>query len=291
MGAAATARNCGVSPLLIGLTVVSLGTSAPELLVSAMAARSGNPALCIGNAIGSNITNIALVLGIAALITPMAIHPKIIRRELPLLIGATLLAGALMIDGDLSRLDGAVLLICFVSLLLWIVVEGLRDRSAAVNDDEIPQDLSNAKAIGWLVFGLVVLLVSSRGLVWGAIGIARHFEVNELIIGLTIVAFGTSLPELAATATAAHKNENELAIGNIVGSNLFNILGVLCLPGLIAPRRLFPEMMTRDYPVMLMVTVLLFVFAAMSKKVSRLHGALFVAIFLGYLGWLYLQSQ
>ncbi len=289
IGAAASARNFGVSPLLIGLTVVSLGTSAPELLVSAMAARNGSPALCIGNAIGSNITNIALVLGVAALIAPVAIHPKILRRELPLLIGATLLAGGLMLDGDLSRVDGAILLGGFVSLLGWIIIEGLRDRSANMNE-EIPDDLSTPVAIAWLVLGLVILLISSRGLVWGAVGIARHFEVSELIIGLTIVAFGTSLPELAATATAAHKNENELAIGNIVGSNLFNILGVLCLPGLIAPRRLLPQMMTRDYPVMLMVTVLLFAFALMSKKISRVSGGLFVAIFAAYIGWLYLHA-
>jgi cation:H+ antiporter len=291
VGSAATARNLGVSPLVIGLTLVGFGTSAPELLVSAMAAATDNAGLAIGNAIGSNITNVALVIGVTVMIRPLQVHSKVLRRELPLLIAAMAGALLLMLDGVLGRGDGIILLAGFFLLMGWIVREGLRegrengDALAEEFKEEIPEGMPMGRAAFWVVVGLVVLLGSSRLLVEGASSLARHFGVTDLVVGLTVVALGTSLPELAASVTAALKKEDDIAVGNIIGSNIFNLLSVLALPGIIAPGPFDPACLYRDFPVMIGVTVLMLVMArgfGERGRLSRMQGALLVAIFLAY---------
>jgi cation:H+ antiporter len=290
-GSAATARNLGVSPLVIGLTLVGFGTSAPELLVSAMAAATDNAGLAIGNAIGSNITNVALVIGVTVMIRPLQVHSKVLRRELPLLIAAMAGALLLMLDGVLGRGDGIILLAGFFLLMGWIVREGLRegrengDALAAEFKEEIPEGMPMGRAALWVIVGLVVLLGSARLLVEGASSLARHFGVTDLVVGLTVVALGTSLPELAASVTAALKKEDDIAVGNIIGSNIFNLLSVLALPGIIAPGPFDPACLYRDFPVMIGVTVLMLVMArgfGERGRLSRWQGALLVAIFLAY---------
>ena len=243
-GAAATARNFDVPPLIIGLTIVALGTSAPEMMVAGFAAYNGSPTMAIGNALGSNITNITLVLGIAALITPLDVHSRIIKKELPILLLATFMAMALMRDMTLSRFDGFVLLSLLFLLMWWITRQGIRNQTSdALTDEyieELPAEISTSKAVSWLVVGLILLIASSKVIVWGAVNVATDLGISELLIGLTVIAIGTSLPELAASITGALKNEHDIAIGNVVGSNLFNTLGVLAIPGLIQPSE-FPD--------------------------------------------------
>ena len=299
MGAASTARNLGVSPLLIGLTIVGFGTSAPEILVSAVAAWQGNPGLAIGNAIGSNITNIGLVLGITALIVPLSVHSGTVRRELPILIGATLIAWLLLSDGKLDFMDGMALLAGLVVLLASVVYLGIsgRDRKDPMEREyaaEIPTDMSMGVSLFWLFFGLIVLLISSRMLVWGAVDIAAYFGISDLVIGLTIVALGTSLPELAASVVSALKNEHDIAIGNVIGSNMFNLLAVLGLPGIIAPGPIDPAVISRDVPVMVGLTIALLLLAwgfRGSGRINRLEGALFLLAYLSYQGLLYFSVQ
>ncbi len=297
LGASAVARNYGISPLIIGMTILGFGTSAPEMLVSGMAAWGGNPTLGVGNALGSNIANIALVLGFTAIVAPMVVHSKVLKREFPLLFLVIALAGVLMIDNELSRVDGFILLSGVVVMLWWMVHLARQEQSAgkepleAEFDDEIPADMPTKKAFFWLILGLVLLVASSQLLVWGAVNVATHFGVSDLIIGLTIIAIGTSLPELAATVSAALKKEHEMAIGNIIGSNLFNILAVLALPGIIMPTVLAPEVMSRDFVVMVVLTVALFLMAYGFKgkdgQISRIEGAVLLASFVGYMVMLY----
>ncbi len=294
IGAAATARNLGVSPLIIGLTIVGIGTSAPEILVSAMAAWQGNPALGVGNALGSNITNIGLVLGATALITPLVVRSETLRREYPLMFAIMLFSLALLLDGDMSRLDGALLLAGLVLMVIWMVRLGLRRDHDPLQDEyeqEIPH-LSTARALAWLVFGLLLLLGSSRMLVWGAVDIAQAFGISDLIIGLTIVAIGTSLPELAASVMSALRGEPDIAIGNVIGSNMFNLLAVLGLPGLIHPTPLAPEVLNRDYVFMIGLSIALFAMAYGFRgdgRVNRLEGALLLGGYGAYLYVLYLN--
>ncbi|NOQ87979.1 MAG: calcium/sodium antiporter [Gammaproteobacteria bacterium] len=289
IGAAATARNFDVPPLIIGLTIVDFGTSAPEMMVAGFAAYEGSPALAIGNALGSNITNITLVLGVAALISPLDIHSRIIKKELPLLLFATLIALALMRDMTLSQLDGFILLSLLFLLMWWITCAGLRSPSdEALTDafiEELPANMSTSHALFWLLAGLILLTISSKVLVWGAVNIAIEFGVSELIIGLTIIAIGTSLPELAASITGALKNEHDIAIGNVVGSNLFNTLGVLAIPALISPGELQQDIMSRDMPVVLILTISLFVMAYGFRgqgRINRFEGSLLLSAFIAY---------
>lgn len=299
IGAAATARNLGVSPLLIGLTIVGFGTSAPEMLVSAMAALNGNPGLAIGNAIGSNITNIALILGITALVAPLQVHSGTLRREFPVLLLTTLIALALLWDGSLDRSDGAILLVGLLVMLAWVVWLGLTSRRAsepmaAEYAAEIPADLPMAKALWGLGVGIAVLLLSSRLLVWGAVDIAVYFGVSDLIIGLTIVALGTSLPELAASVASALKNEHDIAIGNVIGSNMFNLLAVLGIPGIIRPGAVEPAVLTRDFPVMIGLTIALMLMANGFRgagRINRLEGAVLVIVYGGYQSLLYFTAR
>ncbi len=301
LGAAATARNLGVSPLIIGLTVVGFGTSAPALLVSGVAAWQGNGGLAVGNAIGSNITNIALILGLTALICPLRVASQTLRREMPVLLGVMLVSLLLVSDGRLDFSDGLVLLGGLVLMLIWMTHLGLRDRNrvpdplVAEFSDEIPADMRLPVALGWLLLGLIVLLASSRLLVWGAVGIAEAIGVSDLVIGLTIVALGTSLPELAASVMSALKGEHDIAVGNVIGSNLFNLLGVLGLPGVIAPLDVSPSVLERDYPAMIGLTVLFLLmayrFRDRPRRINRIEGGLLLACYAAYQGLLYWQSQ
>jgi cation:H+ antiporter len=297
-GAAAIARNVGVSPLLIGLTIVGLGTSAPEILVSAMASIQGNTGLAIGNALGSNIANIALILGITALVAPLTVQSNILKREYPMLLAVCLLAMLLMLDGSLDRLDGTVLILALLLVLYGMVRIGIGSRKndpmKVDFDAEMPEDMPTGTAIAWFVLGLTLLLLSSRMLVWGAVNIAQAFGVSDLIIGLTIVALGTSLPELAAGITSAIKKEHDIAIGNIIGSNMYNLLAVLPMPGLIAPGSFSREVMTRDMPVMIGLTLLMFIMSYGFRKngrINRLEGLLLFTAFIAYQGMLFLGIQ
>ncbi|MDH3887101.1 MAG: calcium/sodium antiporter [Gammaproteobacteria bacterium] len=297
-GASALAYNLSVSPLVIGLTIVSLGTSAPEILVSAVASLQGNGGLAIGNALGSNIANIALILGITALVVPLGVHSRIVRRELPVLIGVMLLVLLLLLDGTLGRLDGVILLSGMVLMLIWMARVGIREKSShdPVSDefaDEVPTDMSMRTAGLWTVVGALSLLASSKILVWGAVSVAHSLGVSDLVIGLTIVALGTSLPELAACIMSALKNEPDIAIGNIVGSNIFNLLAVLALPGLISPIAVADEVLMRDYPVMACLTLAFLVMAYGFRgpgRISRIEGALLVLAFVGYQTLLYFSE-
>ena len=223
-GAAATARHFGMPALLIGMVIVGFGTSAPEMVVSALAAFQGNPGIALGNAYGSNITNIALILGTAALISPIAVHSQVLRKELPILTAMTVLAAWQIWDGDITRVDALVLLGVFGGLMGWTIRQGLQQKpdtlGGAVEQELAIRTLPVRRAFIWLFVGLVLLIVSSRILVWGAVEIARGFEVGDLIIGLTVVAVGTSLPELASSVIAARRGEHDIALGNILGSNL-----------------------------------------------------------------------
>jgi cation:H+ antiporter len=298
IGAASLARNLGVPPLLIGLTVVGFGTSAPEILVSTMAALQGNPGIGIGNAVGSNIANIALILGTTALIAPLTVRSDMLRREYPLLLVVSLLAFVLLLDGDLDRFDGIVLLVGLVISMLLLIRIGLQRRDhdplADELEAELPEDIATKAAIGWLLLGLAVLVLSSRMLVWGSVEVALAFGVSDLVIGLTIVAVGTSLPELAAAVMSALKNEHDLAIGNVVGSNIWNLLAVLGVPGLLAPGLIPPEVLSRDMLVMLALTLALFVMGRTLKNkgvINRVEGALLLSTFIAYQGWLIWQTQ
>jgi len=291
LGAASAARNFGISPLLIGLTIVGFGTSAPELLVSAIAASTGSAELCIGNAIGSNITNVALVLGAAAIVAPMNVKGTVLKRELPVLVFCMLLATGLMLDGDLGRIDGAVLGFSLFAMMGWVIWLGLRSENPdPVTDEDEPEKMSTLAASFWILVGLLLLLGSSRLLVWGAVDIARALDVSELVIGLSVVAFGTSLPELAASVMAARRGEHDLAVGNVIGSNMFNTLGVLAIPGLIQPHEVGVYVLRRDLPAMFGVTLLFFVmtrFFLRPSHVSRIEGGILVAAFFSYMLWVY----
>lgn len=294
-GASAIALNLNISPLVIGLTIVSLGTSAPEIIVSGMAAWQGNSGLAVGNAIGSNIFNIALVLGITALIVPLNIHSSIIRRELPVLLLVMGFAWMLLVDGMLGRMDGVLLLAGMAAMLGWATWVGLKTRAtpdpiATEFAEEMPTGIGIGRAFFLLATGALILLVSSRLLVWGSVSVAQAFGISDLVIGLTIVALGTSLPELAASVTSAIKHEHDIAIGNIVGSNIFNLLAVLGLPGLINPIRIDSMVLSRDYPVMLGLTLLLFAMAFGIKgpgRLSRAEGGLLLLAFVAYQTLLY----
>ena len=290
-GAAALAQNLGVSTLVIGLTIVGFGTSAPEILVSGMAALSGNAGLAIGNAIGSNIANIGLILGVTALIVPLAIASKTLQREYPIVVGVTMLSFLLVIDGELGFYVGLILLLLLFVVLfyMWkIASRGADEILAAEIEAEMPEEMPTNKAVMWLILGLTGLLIASRLLVWGAVGIAEALGVSDLVIGLTIVALGTSLPELAASIASALKNEPDLAIGNVLGSNLYNLMAVLSIPGLVAPGPVAAEVLTRDMPVMLALTLAIAGVAYSLKgthRISRVGGVLLLFAYFGYQGW------
>jgi cation:H+ antiporter len=288
-GAAATARNLGVAPLLIGLTVVAFATSAPEILVAVVAAVQEEPGLAFGNAIGSNIVNIGLVLGATALIRPIKLESATLRREMPALLAVSLLTVSLFLDQYLSYIDGLVMLTGLVIVMVWLARLGMRsaasDPIARDYEAEIPTDVSMTMAIVWLTVGLGTLLVGADLLVDGAIGIAKLLDVSEVVIGITIVALGTSLPELAVSVASALKGEYGLAIGNIVGSNIFNLLAVIGVAATIKPAALPPTVLSLHIFVMVAFTLVLF---AMTYdydgkgKLSRLEG---LALLLAYIAY------
>ncbi|MBO6519275.1 MAG: calcium/sodium antiporter [Rhodospirillales bacterium] len=292
-GAAATANHLSVPPLLIGMVIVGFGTSAPEMVVSALAASQGNPGLALGNAYGSNIANIALILGVTALVCPIAVQSQVIKKEIPLLIAVTALAAYQLVDGQLSRIDAVVLLAVFAALMGWSILQGLRGRGDPLGEEMEEQLGDNTMPLGravmWIVIGLVILVGSSRLLVWGAVEIASALGVSDLVIGLTIVAIGTSLPELASSLTAARKNEPDLAIGNVIGSNMFNTLAVVGIAGAIQPMAVAPEVLSRDMLVVGVLTLGLFIVAYGFKGpgiINRFEGAALVACYAGYTAWI-----
>lgn len=293
-GAAASANYAGMPPLLIGMLVVGFGTSAPEMVVSAMAAMDGNPALALGNAVGSNIVNITLTLGVTAIIAPIAVHSSIIRKELPILLLVTLVIGAMLWNHHISTLEAWALIGGFMLLIGWSIWSALHSKGDHLEqemDDELSsQSMSLKSSIFWLITGLVLLIISSRILVWGAVEIAQQLGVSDLLIGLTIVALGTSLPELAASIVAARKGEHDIAVGNVVGSNMFNSLAVIGIAGTIEPiSNIGAEVFWRDWTSMLFVTGLLLLTAARfgkSQTISRSEGAVLLVCYLGYNGYL-----
>ncbi|MDA7793591.1 calcium/sodium antiporter [Glaciecola sp.] len=288
-GASALAKNIGVSPMMIGLTIVAMGSSAPEIVVSVTASLSGSPDTAVGNAIGSNITNIALVLGITALIKPLQVSSGTLKREFPLLFAMCLLAVYVLHDQMLNFYEGAFLIGMFFVVLAgmgWLSVYAEKgDKLADDNESEIPTGVSTSVAVLWVLVGLVMLPLSAHFLVESAVFIAKYFGISDLVIGLTIIALGTSLPELAACIAGVLKGEDDLAMGNIIGSNIFNILAVLGMPGLIAPGLIDPSAATRDMYVMLGLTVMLLVFSfnfVGTRRINRVEASILLASFIGY---------
>jgi cation:H+ antiporter len=292
-GSAATACHFGMPPLLIGMVIVGFGTSAPEMVVSAISASQGNPGIALGNAYGSNITNIALILGLTALVSPIAVHSQVLRKELPILTAITALAAWQLWDGEVTRVDALVMLGVFGGLMGWTIWQGMQKRLDVLGS-EIEQELKVhamplRRAFIWLFVGLVLLVVSSRILVWGAVEIAHGFGVSDLIIGLTIVAIGTSLPELASSIIATRKGEHDIAVGNVLGSNMFNTLAVVGIAGTIHPMSVGPEVFSRDILVMAVLTVSLFVIGYGFRgpgRINRFEGAALLACYVGYTAYL-----
>ena len=290
-GAAGVARSLGMSTLLVGMIVVGFGTSAPEMSVSVLSALQGNPGIALGNAYGSNITNIALILGVTALISPVVVRSQVLKKELPILVAVTFLAYFHLQDGQITRLEGFIELAVLLLVFTWMTIQNRNqtpdvDAFEADVEDEF-EKMKPSKAWGLLVAGLVLLVISSRLLVVGAVDIAQSFGVSDLIIGLTVIAIGTSLPELAASITAARKGEHDLAVGNVIGSNLFNTLAVVGLAGSIHPMQIPPEVVSRDWTLMLALTLLLFVVgygrkSLSEKSINRFGGGFLLLIYIGY---------
>lgn len=293
LGASALARAFGMPPLLIGMLIIGFGTSTPEMLISALAAWQGNPGLALGNAYGSNIANIALILGVTAMLAPIAVHSAVVRREIPFLLAATGLTFVLMWDLTLTTRDAGVLLAMFAGVFGWSILQSRREGTdplaAGVLAEGAARPMPTGRAALWTGVGLALLLASSRAIVWGAVEVAEVLGVSDLVIGLTVVAIGTSLPELASAIAAVRRREHDLALGNVVGSNLFNTLAVVGIAGLFGPIAVPPEVLRRDLP---LVAVLTLVLAAVcfaygrQGRINRLEGALLLTLFVAYVGWL-----
>jgi len=295
LGAANIARSMNISPMIIGVTIVGVATSAPEVLVGSVAALDGKTTLAIGNAVGSNIANIGLVLGVTALASPLVVKSPTLVREFLIMSAAIAIALLTLLDGFLSRLDGVILIFCLIAALCWIIHLARTSPASDPLANEFKHELEEKEAISigqsWLllVIGLGLLLGGAELLVRGAIAIALEFGVSDLVIGLTIVAIGTSLPELAASITSVMKNETDIAIGNIIGSNMFNMLMVLGVPALIQPAETDPDLLLRDFPVMVCLTLLmgLMVFVLGRGKFDRADGGFLFLCFIGYQYWLF----
>lgn len=288
-GASATARNLGVSPLVIGLVIVGFGTSAPELVVSAVASMRDNAGLAVGNAIGSNIANLGLILGFTALVYPLRLESSTLKREYPLLLLIMLVCLLMALDLKYGRIEGLLLLGGLAVMIGYLIRFGMKrprsDPYARELEKEIPRDIPTRVAMFWLAISLVALPTASHFMVDGAIGIARVLGVSDIVIGLTVVAFGTSLPELATAITSAIRREDDLAVGNIIGSNMFNLLGVLGIAATLRPVAVDVVFLTRDFPVMLLLTGLMFLMGSGfggPGRISRGAGAVLLAIFISY---------
>ena len=298
-GAASTAKHLSISPLVIGVVVLGFGTSMPEVVVATLASLDNSPGLAIGNAVGSNIANIGLVLGFTAIIAPIVVKSSILKRELPVLLAISIGAYLLVLDGHLGFYDGIILVIALIAVMGWMIKanKSLDPKDPLADDtqhelEEMPE-LSKNKSLFFLVAGLVILMISAKMMVSGAVDIANYFEVPEVVIGLTIIAIGTSLPELAAAISAARKNEADLMIGNIVGSNLFNILAVLAVPALLAPSLLDSSVLYLDMPIMLGFTLAMLLMAIPRKGkavIQKSQGVLLVLLFIAFLILLYFRS-
>jgi len=296
-GAAAAARNMGIAPLMIGLTVVAFATSAPEILVSVDASLRGQPGLAYGNAIGSNIVNIGLVLGCVSIIRPIQLRSETLRREMPALLAVSLLTVSLFLDSYLSRIDGIVMLTGLVIVMIWLARLGMRsapsDPIKKEYEAEIPVNVSMRAAIIWFIIGFGTLLLGAHLLVGASIEIAQMLGVSEVVIGILLVAFGTSLPELAVSMVSALKGEYGLAIGNIVGSNIFNLLAVIGVAATIAPSPMAPSVLSLHIFVMVAFTLVLF---AMTydydgkSELSRIEGAALLIAFIAYDTYVVLQN-
>lgn len=299
-GAAAIAKNFGVSVFIIGLTIVAFGTSAPEIVISTSASLEGSPELAIGNAIGSNIANVGLILGITALFGALPIQRQTVREDLPILLVITLVAGGLLYDMKLDQTDGIILLVMLFAYLYFLIRHKKTTDEAEVEDvflaeieEEIEDEhLTSTQASFKFITGLVVLLGSAKLMVWGAQEIALAMGISEAIIGLTLVALGTSLPELAASISSVTKGHHDLAIGNIIGSNIFNLLTVLPMPALLAPSVLEPGIFSRDYALMLTLTLLLLILPFLGKRnhITAVKGIFLLSLYVAYYAVLY-QSQ
>ncbi len=293
-GSAVAARYLGMPPLLIGIIIVGFGTSAPELLVSAMSAVTGTPGIGLGNAYGSNICNIALILGLTAMICPIDVASGILKKQLPILTGITAVAAVQLSDGQVTRTEAGILLIVFSGIIAWSLVENRKPHSdtfesAIENHVERPPKFP-VKDIVKLTGGLIVLILSANLLVQGAVGIATLLGISDLVIGLTIIAVGTSLPELASSTAAALKKEHDIALGNIIGSNIFNTLTVVGVSGVIRPLNVDSAILFRDLPFMAALTVSLFIvgfgFRGRPGRINRWEGAGLLISYVAYVWWL-----
>lgn len=295
-GASKTASNLGVSPMIIGLTIVGFATSAPEILVGSVAALDGKTNIAIGNALGSNITNIGLVLGCTAAFFPLYVTSPTLKREYGMMFLAMLLAALVMYDLELSQIDGLLLFIAMVILTIVIIYLSRKTTGTDILESELQSELSihisTGRALLWLAIGLAMLLLGANILVTNAITIARAFGISDLIIGLTIVAIGTSLPELAASISSALKNEADIAVGNVIGSNMYNLLVVLGIPTIIHPADFTFDVLSRDFLMMLILTLMMgwMVFVHGSGKFTRGEGIALLACFCGYQYWLFIDS-
>lgn len=281
-----------VSKYVIGIVVLGFGTSAPELFVSAISAWQGNPGLAIGNALGSNTTNILLVLGVTLCIFPLYINARVLRKDFLLLLGATALFTVLILDHQLQLLDGVILIIVLLAML-YVLTTPEQNTTIQTEPKQVPTQKSLAAVLTGLALGLTILLLSSKLVVWGAISIAELLNINDLIIGLTVIALGTSLPELATCISSAMKKHSELAVGNIIGSNIFNTLGVTGIASLITTYSVPHELYERDIPIMWIATIMLFLLAWVyirTKIIPRAFGILFIIAYLSYMYFLYQQS-
>ena len=291
--ASVIAQRTGLSPLIIGMLIVGIGTSAPEMLVSALAAMQGNPGLALGNAYGSNITNIALILGLTALLSPIPVQSGILRKELPVLCIVTAASIGLLWDGHLGLFDSALLVVALLALMVWLVRTGQESPDSFTEEAEAnaQSHLPKMGHTGLMLFlSLAVMMAASQGLIWGAAGLAKAAGVSDLVIGLTVLAFGTSVPELASSLVAARKGQHALALGNVIGSNLFNTLGGVGIAGLISPSVVEPDLLTRDLPVVAALSLSLFVIGmgwrGRMGRINRVEGVILLAVYVGYIATL-----
>ncbi|MCG9732407.1 calcium/sodium antiporter [Pseudoalteromonas sp. D15MCD-2] len=296
-GAAALAKNMGIPTLIIGLTVVAMGSSAPEMMVSASAALADKTDTAVGNAVGSNITNILLVLGVTALLRPLSVSSMTLKREMPLVLLISVAAWYVFSDNYFSFAEGIALMIAFAVFIGGLVIVSLRaknqdDPFVSEACEDVPNDVSTKSAVFWLVIGMILLPISSHFLVESAVDIAKYFGLSDLVIGLTIIAIGTSLPELAACIAGVLKNEDDLALGNIVGSNIFNLLAVLPLAGIINPSIIDPSAANRDALIMIAATIVLIAMSLNFKgarRINRVEGGFLLVAFIAYQGYIFSQ--
>lgn len=292
-GAARLARSLGIGPLIVGLTVVAFGTSAPELIVSALAAGRGQSGVALGNVLGSNICNIGLILGLSAVVSPIRAEMRLIRRETPLMIAVALVFIILALDGDIGRVDGVGLVI-LLGAYLWLMLRVARTESVAVREEfaeyqELealdPRGESRLWNLVLIAVGLVGLVAGAHLLVTGALFFARALGISEIVIGLTVVAVGTSLPELATSLVAAIRRESDIALGNVVGSNIFNLLGILGIAAIVHPIGVDPTLWEFEIPVMVGLSVLLLILLWRRLDVTRWEGAVLLALYLAFTVW------